>query len=87
MDDYDNMAKPIPEIKNMGKLSIDELDKLFDEENGWGDSSIEILPNGEIVKKDSNKGRILKPLTMRENLGGEYGRMDEASLCGVRDGN
>lgn len=51
---------------------IDELEKLLNSEE---DTPIQILPNGEIreigratVADMGNK----KPLTMRENLGGEY---------------
>ena len=38
---------------------------------------IEILPNGEVRAKGQTSSAELggkKPLTMRENLGGEYGR-------------
>lgn len=51
---------------------IDELEKLLNSEE---DTPIQILPNGEIreigratLAEMGNK----KPLTMRENLGGEY---------------
>lgn len=39
------------------------------------DFPIQILPNGEIraVKKSRLKKDELKPITMKENLGGEYG--------------
>lgn len=53
--------------------SIDELEAILKKE---GEVEIEILPNGEIRAKDQTThaergGR--KPLTMREDLGGEYG--------------
>ena len=51
---------------------IDELEKLLNSEE---DTPIQILPNGEIREI----GRVTsadmgskKPLTMKENLGGEY---------------
>lgn len=51
---------------------IDELEKLLNSEE---DVPIQILPNGEIrevgratTAETGNK----KPLTMKENLGGEY---------------
>jgi hypothetical protein len=52
--------------------SIDELEAILKKE---GEVEIEILPNGEIRAKDQTTqaergGR--KPLTMREDLGGEY---------------
>ena len=57
------------------KYSISELEKILSQENGWEDSHIEILPNGEIRRvgeTSSEELGTLKPLTMRENLGGEY---------------
>ena len=55
------------------KLSIDDLERMFKRED---EVMLEILPNGEIrefseeEKADVRSRR--KPLTMRENLGGEY---------------
>ncbi|MHB1587861.1 MAG: hypothetical protein ACYCRH_08090 [Acidiferrobacteraceae bacterium] len=56
----------------MATSKIDELEALLNSEE---DVPIQILPNGEIrqigrqtVAETGNK----KPLTMRENLGGEY---------------
>ena len=51
---------------------IDELERLLNSEE---DIPIQILPNGEIrqlgqVTSVETGGK--KPLTMRENLGGEY---------------
>ncbi len=51
---------------------IDELEALLNSEE---DTPIQILPNGEIREigkaRNSDMGNK-KPLTMRENLGGEY---------------
>ena len=55
------------------KLTIEELEKLLDAEE---ESHIEILPNGTIRERQGTKKRSkgkLKVLTMREDLGGEYG--------------
>lgn len=54
------------------KPAIEELEAILDQEE---DVHIEILPTGEIreirEKGTSSLGHI-KPITMRENLGGEY---------------
>lgn len=64
------------------KLSIEELERILDNEE---DIPIEILPNGEIRATDNHGAiqmfdlflpwllpeRIFKPLTYREDLGGE----------------
>lgn len=55
------------------RLSIDEIEKILMRED---EDAIEILPNGEVRVKEGSTleergGR--KPLTMHENLGGEYG--------------
>lgn len=55
------------------RMTIEELEKLLQAETLWEDSTIEILPNGEIVRKGTSEKLDIKPLTMRENLGGEYG--------------
>ncbi len=51
---------------------IDELEKLLNSEE---DTPIQILPNGEIREigqaTPADMGNK-KPLTMKENLGGEY---------------
>jgi hypothetical protein len=53
------------------KLTIDELEKLLSRDD---EQAIQILPNGEIVASEPNEsGDTPKPLTLRENLGGEYG--------------
>jgi len=50
--------------------SLSEVERLLNSEE---DVALEILPNGEIRQKGSAaKFGIAKPLTMRENLGGEY---------------
>lgn len=56
----------------MGRPTIAELEAILDKE---AEVEIEILPNGEVRAKgqtstDERGGR--KPLTMREDLGGEY---------------
>lgn len=53
--------------------TISELEAILEKE---ADVEIEILPNGEVRAKgqtsDMERGGR-KPLTMREDLGGEYG--------------
>lgn len=53
------------------KITIDELEQLLEEEE---DIPIEILPNGEIraLNKGAAELQGQKPVTMREDLGGEY---------------
>jgi len=54
------------------KPTIQELERLLNTEE---DTPIQILPNGEIRAAGQAMGSDLagkKPLTMRENLGGEY---------------
>ncbi len=56
------------------KPTIRELEQLLESEE---DTPIEILPNGEIRARggsDAAERGYKKPLTMREDLGGEYGR-------------
>lgn len=51
---------------------IDELERLLNSEE---DIPIDILPNGEIRPRGHATSAELgnkKPLTMKENLGGEY---------------
>lgn len=57
----------------MARPTIAELEAILDKEE---DVEIEILPNGEVralgqASQQERGGR--KPLTMREDLGGEYG--------------
>ena len=55
---------------------IDQLEALFNRELGWDDQQdFEILPNGEIRQVGTTPAEETapkKPLTFRENLGGEY---------------
>ena len=53
------------------KPTINELEKLLDEEEN---TPIEILPNGEIRALGEGSAELQgkKPITMREDLGGEY---------------
>ena len=54
------------------KPTIQELERLLESEE---DTPIEILPNGEIRARggsDPAERGYKKPLTMREDLGGEY---------------
>ena len=54
------------------KPTIYELEQLLNDEE---DVPIEILPNGEIRARNTTSSAELqgkKPITMREDLGGEY---------------
>ena len=54
------------------KPTIHELEAILDQEE---DSPIEILPNGEVRAlggSDAAESGYRKPITMREDLGGEY---------------
>jgi hypothetical protein len=54
------------------KPTIEELEMILDKEE---EVEVEILPNGEIREKYSSSSLNLggrKPITMREDLGGEY---------------
>jgi hypothetical protein len=56
------------------KPTIQELEDILNSEET---TPVKILPNGEIQQLNQNSLAELgskKPLTMRENLGGEYGR-------------
>lgn len=56
------------------KPTIHELEKILDSEE---DTPVEILPNGEVRAiggSDNVERGNRKPITMRENLGGEYVR-------------
>ena len=71
----DTLAHSLQEDKSMArKPTIEELERLLDSEE---DTPIEILPNGEIRALGGSEAAerdFKKPLTMREDLGGEYGR-------------
>ena len=54
------------------KLTIEQLEAILDQEE---EIPIEILPNGEIRPRNQTNSFEIggkKPLTMREDLGGEY---------------
>ena len=56
----------------MSQSKIDELERLLNSEE---DTPIQILPNGEIREIGRATAAEMgskKPLTMKENLGGEY---------------
>ena len=56
----------------MARPTITELEAILDQEE---EVEIEILPNGEVRAKNQTSAVELggrKPLTMREDLGGEY---------------
>jgi len=56
----------------MSRPTIAQLEQILDSEENV---EIEILPNGEVRAKGSTSQHELggqKPLTMREDLGGEY---------------
>lgn len=56
----------------MGRPTIAELEAILDSEE---QVEIDILPNGEVRAKGQTSAHELggkKPLTMREDLGGEY---------------
>jgi hypothetical protein len=64
------MANDEPPNPPKTRMSIAEIEALLDREE---DDELEMLPNGEIVAKGTS--RIVKPLTFRERLGGEYARI------------
>lgn len=53
---------------------ISDLEALLDaSEDEYRSAPIQILPNGQIVVGDAPPG-VGKPVTLREDLGGEYSR-------------
>jgi hypothetical protein len=63
--------EPDPVLAEKAHVSITELERILNSEE---ELQIEILPNGSIAARpftDEERGNR-KPLTMRENLGGEY---------------
>ena len=58
--------------KKRKKLTIGQIEALLEREE---EVEIMILPNGEVRRIGGGDlaGLKLKPITMRENLGGEYG--------------
>ena len=58
----------------MARPTIDELEQILDSEQ---EVAIEILPNGEVRAQgqtSASERGTPKPLTLREDLGGEYGK-------------
>lgn len=51
------------------RMSIDKLEALLNREE---ETPLEILPNGEVRMLGTKRRTKRKPLTLRENLGGEY---------------
>jgi hypothetical protein len=51
-------------------VRIEDLERLLDDKQ----TIVEILPNGEIVVVKVTALQWQKPLTFRQELGGEYGR-------------
>lgn len=60
----------IPEPPAKTRPTIAELEEILKRDD---EQEIEILPNGEVRAKGGGTTDI-KPLTFRDNLGGEYGR-------------
>ena len=62
----------------MSRPTIAELEAILEKEE---EVEIEILPNGEVRAKGQStvqeRGGRSKPLTMREDLGGEYSERKE----------
>lgn len=65
-----DLNHPMNQVPPRRKPTVEELEKLLNSEE---DAAIEILPNGEIraIGAGEREG-VVKPLTYRENLGGEY---------------
>lgn len=57
--------------KAQKRPTIAELEAILNKE---GEETIEILPNGEVraATRVPDRTHAVKPLTMREDLGGEY---------------
>ena len=72
----DSESKTCPMCKGTGRVKesnakrVAELEAILDQEE---DIPLTIMPNGEITTADGKRSKG-KPLTMREDLGGEYGR-------------
>ena len=68
------------------KPTIDELEKLLEKEE---DIPIEILPNGEIRALGEGSAELQgkKPITMREDLGGEYTAINKERILNGRASN
>ena len=61
--------KPEEPWETRERPTIDELEKMLTQDD---EREIEILPNGQIRTRKASGQE--KPLTMKENLGGEYSR-------------
>jgi len=60
----------MPKKKAANKMTIREIEAILEKEE---DAPLEILQNGEIrMALRSKRKEKRKPLTMREDLGGEY---------------
>lgn len=68
------IVEAVPSPSSVPKRpTIQELEAIL---NAEGDTSIEILPSGEVRKLSQEEiEKRPKPLTMREHLGGEYGEV------------
>lgn len=62
-----SLHKASPAVERT-RPTIAELERILQSD---ADVAIEILPNGEIRAKGGTPTEV-KPITMRENLGGEY---------------
>lgn len=67
--EVDPLAEYGPVIHPPRKLTLDQIEYLLEHED---DVAITILPNGEVVATADGSEKPRKPLTYRENLGGEY---------------
>ena len=68
----EEMALWMRRRRRRAKPSIEDLERILDDDE---EAPIEILPNGEIRELGGSTAaerKLKKPLTMRENLGGEY---------------
>lgn len=70
----DAVSELDPVQQEQKRSTIDELERIL---NSEADVVIEIMPNGSITTrpKTDEERCNRKPLTMRENLGGEYGSL------------
>lgn len=72
VDTVIGIKNDIPPEDKINKPTIAELENILDQEE---DVHIEILPNGELRTTEqagSSEPGDVKPITMRESLGGEY---------------
>ena len=77
--DYRPWFDPTHPMNKRKRPSVAELEAILNSEENC---PIQILPNGEIVAADARPDTGgLKPLTYRENLGGEYSALN--FLCNI----